>query len=76
MVCNVRCERGEKNVTETTLQIPKSVKKGGWGCSRHWNSNSPAACGDDHREASCPPVALDTGMCQSRYPHCGCVDML
>jgi len=42
-------------------------RRRGRRCSRHRSRDSPAACGEDHGEASCPPAA-DGGPWWSRYP--------
>ena len=50
-------DRSEKNVRETTLQTPRSVKKEGRRCSRHRSRYSLAAHREDYVEADCPAAA-------------------
>jgi len=61
-------------VRATTLQTPRSVKKGRGRrrrCFRHWSRDSPAARDEDHGEAGCPSAAHG-GPQWSRCPPAAC----
>lgn len=53
MKCFKKIQKDWENVTETTLHMPRLVKKEQGGrCSKHWNRGSPETYDEDHGEAA------------------------